>query len=72
MPLKLEQGQILIGRDFRADGIENIWAIGDCALIPMTETDSDREDFAPPMAQFAVREAKLWHKMLLQPLKIKI
>lgn len=58
MPLTLEQGRILVRRDFRADGFENIWAIGDCALIPMTETASDREDFAPPTAQFAVREAK--------------
>ena len=58
MPLKLEQGRILVRRDFRADGFENIWAIGDCALIPMTETASNREDFAPPTAQFAVREAK--------------
>ncbi len=58
MPLTLEQGRILVRRDFRADGFENIWAIGDCALIPMTETASNREDFAPPTAQFAVREAK--------------
>ena len=58
MPLTLEQGRILVRRDFRADGFENIWAIGDCAFIPMTETASDREDFAPPTAQFAVREAK--------------
>jgi len=58
MPLTLEQGRILVRRDFRADGFENIWAIGDCALIPMTDTASDREDFAPPTAQFAVREAK--------------
>lgn len=58
MPLTLKQGRILVRRDFRADGFENIWAIGDCALIPMTETASDREDFAPPTAQFAVREAK--------------
>jgi len=58
MPLTLEQGRILVRRDFRADGFENIWAIGDCASIPMTDTASAREDFAPPTAQFAVREAK--------------
>ena len=58
MPLTLEQGRILVRRDFRADGFENIWAIGDCALIPMTDTASACEDFAPPTAQFAVREAK--------------
>ena len=57
MPLTLEQGRILVRRDFRADGFENIWAIGD-SLIPMTDTASAREDFAPPTAQFAVREAK--------------
>ena len=58
MPLTLRQGRILVRHDFRADGFENIWAIGDCALIPMTETASDRQDYAPPTAQFAVRKAK--------------
>ena len=58
MPLTLRQGRILVRRDFRVDGFENIWAIGDCALIPMTETASDRQDYAPPTAQFAVREAQ--------------
>lgn len=58
MPLTLRQGRILVRRDFRVDGFENIWAIGDCALIPMTETASDRQDSVPPTAQFAVRETK--------------
>ena len=39
-------------------GLKTFGRLGDCALIPMTETASDREDFAPPTAQFAVREAK--------------
>ena len=58
MPLTLRQGRILVRRDFRVDGFVNIWAIGDCAFIPMTETASDRQDYAPPTAQFAVREAQ--------------
>ena len=58
MPLALQHGRILVGRDFRVQGYQNIWSIGDCALIPMKENASHRDDFAPPTAQFAVREAK--------------
>ena len=58
MPLAFQHGRILVGRDFRVQGYQNIWSIGDCALIPMKENASHREDFAPPTAQFAVREAK--------------
>jgi NADH dehydrogenase len=36
----------------------NIWSIGDCATIPLNEKPKSRDDFAPPTAQFAVREAK--------------
>ena len=57
MPLHLQHGRILVGQDFRAKGYENIWSIGDCALIPMQENSGERENFAPPTAQFAVREA---------------
>ena len=58
MPLAFQHGRILVGRDFRVQGYENIWSIGDCALIPMKENASHRDDFAPPTAQFAVRQAK--------------
>jgi NADH dehydrogenase len=57
MPLGLQNGRVLVGRDFKVEGQDNIWAIGDCALIPLTENATKREDFAPPTAQFAVREA---------------
>ena len=58
MPLAFQHGRILVGRDFRVQGYQNIWSIGDCALIPMKDNASHRDDFAPPTAQFAVREAK--------------
>ncbi len=58
MPLAFQNGRILVERDFRVQGYQNIWSIGDCALIPMKEHASHRDDFAPPTAQFAVREAK--------------
>ena len=58
MPLAFQNGRILVERDFRVQGYQNIWSIGDCALIPMKEHASHRDDFAPPTAQFAVREAQ--------------
>ena len=57
MPLSLQDGRVLVGRDFRAEGYDNIWSIGDCAVIPLKENATKRGDFAPPTAQFAVREA---------------
>ena len=58
MPLPFQHGRIRVERNFRVQGYQNIWSIGDCALIPMKEDASQRDDFAPPTAQFAVREAK--------------
>jgi NADH:ubiquinone reductase (H+-translocating) len=57
MPLNLQDGRVLVGRDFRAEGYDNIWSVGDCALIPLKENAIKRDEFAPPTAQFAVREA---------------
>jgi NADH dehydrogenase len=40
------------------EGRDDVWALGDAALIPLVETPSDRGHQAPPTAQFAVREAR--------------
>lgn len=58
MPLELVQGRIAVERTLAAKGQPNVWSLGDCALIPMKEGASERTDFAPPTAQFAVREAR--------------
>ena len=58
MPLPFQHGRIRVERNFRVQGYQNIWSIGDCAMIPMKAGASHRDDFAPPTAQFAVREAK--------------
>lgn len=58
MDLKITHGRIAVDRQLRAEGREDVWSLGDCALIPMKEGASDRGDFAPPTAQFAVREAR--------------
>ena len=58
MEITKEAGKIVTDRTMRAVNQPDVWALGDCALIPMTEEASERTDFAPPTAQFAVREAK--------------
>jgi NADH dehydrogenase len=51
----LERGRIRVAPDLSVAGFTGLWAIGDCALVPNALDGS----FAPPTAQFAVREAKL-------------
>ena len=58
MDLPLRHGRIVVGRDLAVPGHDGVWSLGDCALIPMRDAASERGDFAPPTAQFAVREAK--------------
>ena len=58
MDLPLTQGRIAVARDLSVPGRDGVWSLGDCALIPMKDSAEAREDFAPPTAQFAVREAK--------------
>ncbi|KCV83287.1 hypothetical protein ATO10_00960 [Actibacterium atlanticum] len=58
MDLPKSHGRIEVGRDLRVVGRDDIWSLGDCALIPMKEDATERADFAPPTAQFAVREAR--------------
>ncbi len=58
MGLPLEKGRVAVDRCLRVKGRTDVWALGDCALIPLKDDATERNDFAPPTAQFAVREAK--------------
>ena len=60
-PLHLRRGRIVTNRLLQAEGYDNVWALGDAACIPL---DDDGEEYAPPTAQFAVREAKQLAKNL--------
>jgi NADH dehydrogenase, FAD-containing subunit len=51
--LATERGRIVTAADCSIPGHAGLWALGDCALVPNDEDGS----FAPPTAQFAVREA---------------
>lgn len=56
--LEMQWGKIKVDRSMRVLGHDNVWALGDAALIPLKDDPSERHDFAPPTAQFAVREGK--------------
>lgn len=58
MDLPKAHGRIKVDRTLAVEGRDNVWSLGDCALIPMKDGAEARADFAPPTAQFAVREAK--------------
>lgn len=53
-----ERGRLRTDRTLRVEGRDDIWSLGDAALIPLVDAPSERTDYAPPTAQFAVREAR--------------
>lgn len=55
--LKLERGKIRTNRCLQVPSHENVWSLGDMAMIPMVDDATEAADFAPPTAQYAVREA---------------
>ena len=54
--LELDRGKIVVDQHMQAVGSENIWALGDAALVPVA--DNEELQYAPPTAQFATREAR--------------
>ncbi len=54
LALSKTHGRVNTNSFMQVEGKENIWALGDCAMIPLVK----EKDFCPPTAQFAIREAK--------------
>jgi NADH dehydrogenase len=46
-----------------------VWALGDDAQIPLDDPDGDHVAYAPPLAQFAFREAKVLARNILAHLE---
>lgn len=65
LKLPLEKGRIKTSIELQVLGEKNLWAVGDCALIPT----SDGKGFCPPTAQFAIREAKVLAKNIVASLR---
>jgi NADH dehydrogenase len=57
-PFETLRGKIKVDRFLRVAGQKKVWALGDMALIPLKDQAEDPSDYAPPTAQFAVREAR--------------
>ncbi len=59
------KGRLLTNPYMQVEGCETIWALGDCAIIPIAK------EFSPPTAQFAIREGKQLAKNLIAHLQGK-
>lgn len=59
--LPAQRGRLLTQPDLSVEGHDDLWAIGDCALVRNHATGTGPEavaQFAPPTAQFAVAQAQ--------------
>ena len=52
----LKYGRIVTNDFLQVKGFSNVWALGDAAIVP--NFVNGKEQYSPPTAQFAVRQAK--------------
>src|SRR6476646_1469664 len=52
LPCEKERGRLLVSEYLAVTGVPGLWAAGDCAAVPILNT----ENFHPPTAQHALRE----------------
>jgi len=65
LAVPLERGKIIVDRCLRVQGVDDVWALGDNARIPLGDPNDPDVAYAPPLAQFAVREAKALARNIL-------
>lgn len=53
LDLPKDRGRLRADASLAVQGTDNIWALGDCALVPMADGG-----ICPPTAQFAIRQGK--------------
>jgi NADH:ubiquinone reductase (H+-translocating) len=71
-----ERGRVLVGEYLAVTGVPGLWAAGDCAAVPVLNTDK----FHPPTAQHGLREGLIAAKNIeavvlnrpLQPLRFQM
>ena len=56
LPCAKERGRIIVNQFLRVSNWPNVWAVGDCALVPDVRSPGQ---FHPPTAQHAMREGKV-------------
>ena len=55
VPCLKERGRIKVNSNLEVEGVDRLWALGDCALVPDPATGK----YCPPTAQHALREGKV-------------
>ena len=55
VPCLKERGRIKVNANLEVEGMDGLWALGDCALVPDPATGG----YSPPTAQHASREGKV-------------
>ena len=50
-----ERGRVKVGDHLRVEGLEHVWAVGDCAAVPNAATPGEVD---PPTSQHALRQAR--------------
>jgi NADH dehydrogenase len=63
--LPLAGNRIKTKSDMRAEGQDNVWSLGDCALVPNAYDQKP----SPPTAQFALRQAKQLSQNLIRAIQ---
>lgn len=53
LDLPKERGRLKVKTSLLVEGTSNVWALGDCALVPLPDGK-----FSPPTAQFAIRQGR--------------
>jgi NADH:ubiquinone reductase (H+-translocating) len=56
-----ERGRVIVEPTLRVQGLDDVWALGDCARVPNEATP---ESFDPPTCQHALRQARRLAKNL--------
>lgn len=59
-----DRGKIKTDSTLLVEGSDHLWAIGDCARIPLSDGT-----YCPPTAQFAIREAKILAENIIATIK---
>lgn len=59
LDLPRERGRLVVDTFLRVRGRTDVWALGDCALVPLAAPPGGEPTFAPPTAQHAIREARV-------------
>src|SRR5213596_1792235 len=55
VPCEKERGRVRVNSTLEVEGVNGLWALGDCALVPDPATGK----YCPPTAQHASREGKV-------------